>query len=144
VISADRIHFNGDGTAWVVFRSVAVENDPWSLADRPCDHCGGSGRCDHDDYDIVCPDCDGTGRHTFTVTAPDFRGGHELRVSVVPRMVLPIVQMGTFDPDRPDRFIAMDGRGNAAYHVKGERPIPVTLPSAAVPGMWAVKLAVAS
>jgi hypothetical protein len=57
-------------------------------------------------------------------------------------MVLPIVRMGDYNPDAPDRLIAMNGRGNAAYHVMGKRPIPVTLPPDAKPCMWAVKLQV--
>jgi hypothetical protein len=68
------------------------------LFDRPCDTCYepdfrvSSGYDDANDRQ--CPDCDGTGRHTFTVEAEPHdpenwteNWRHTYRVSVVPGMV---------------------------------------------------------
>jgi hypothetical protein len=126
VIPADHWHDNSDGTAWAVAEKLRDITGSFVPPDRPCDTCWAGNRPTSDFKWEPCPDCDGTGRHTFTVEVAcgcrtpyglhqpvaniiDCGGTGKVthRVSVVPDMVLPIYEYGT-------------------------------------PGMWAVKLAVAS
>jgi hypothetical protein len=73
MIPANHISFNDDGSeAWVVY-ATGYEADVCKLLDRPCDTCGGNWQdymepLDRDGSVVSpCPDCDGTGRHTFTI-----------------------------------------------------------------------------
>jgi hypothetical protein len=123
------------------------------------DHIRRIRRGDRRTKKATCPDCDGTGRHTFTVeveaSAADQAAGlatvDVFRVSVVPGMVLPI-----YGEDEPDENIA-DGQNFVIYNYGvGDFDLfmwspsihfwiceqSITLPSAAAPGMWAVKLVV--
>jgi hypothetical protein len=170
-----------DGEAWWV-RDDALPDSPsgWPITalDRECDTCHGAGKVpgmNHSPGDLLfaCPDCSGTGRHTFTVeveneewhcetcndsgishtgdTASDCGycpTDHTYRVSVVPGMVLPIVTMTqACSDDQPLPFIIAPAIGyNAviAGYPDAEHETVVTLPSAAAPGLWAVKLRVLS
>jgi hypothetical protein len=108
---------------------------------------------------MECPNCDGTGRHTFTVEVGEHerpptlameRAGEALcdgctrtyRVSVVPGMVLPIMdyeQWRLAGASLPAitkvmlRYMLRRANGTCDW---------ITLPPAAAPGMWAVKLEV--
>jgi hypothetical protein len=77
VIPSTAIHFNNDGTeAWWVtgWLSVRSEQGRSVTIDRPCDTCGGFQSIQADvegvSMGLRCPDCDGTGRHTFEITLP--------------------------------------------------------------------------
>jgi len=172
-IPADHWLDNGDGTVWWVLMPIdrvqlaAKEAD----IDRPCDTC--------DSGDLrpagwlyirgegwqLCPDCDGTGRHTFTVEVerpipmlnanpdrPDITSNEirTYRVSVVPGTVLPIFDLDGSDGNNEANIMWDDVDGSFLYYPAGwydDRDLgeqTVTLPSAAAPGMWAVKLAVQS
>ena len=119
MISQDDILIDGD-TAWLVtdeFISTPGLRINTNILDRPCDN-----EFTHDDtWD--CPDCDNTGRHTFTV---DIEGegvrqvGNLLRVHI--SEVLPIVDEWGRDPF--------------------DTPRGITLPPNAAPGKYAVRLAV--
>jgi hypothetical protein len=114
-----------------------------------------------------CPDCI-DGRHTFDIEVgsheamplhPDWLnpeaarcGGcaRTYRVSIVPGMVLPIVEMAHCEDDAHICHNVPWSHTGWLHHaaLTTDRHIetewPVTLPSAAAPGMWAVKLRVAS
>jgi hypothetical protein len=157
MIPASHWHDNGDGTAWRIMDHDYREG-PGLDPDRPCDTCGGQTRYEGDNFH--CPDCSGTGRHTFTVEVETFTvfdasdGGRGIRyepsthrVSVVPGgMVLPIVD--DVGPVPSETHIRITGGGIAwlAERIEGGgwRHTEITLPPAAAPGMWAVKLAVQS
>jgi len=162
-----------DGTMWLRLDDTARFNQAeewWMQADRPCDTCGGAGRRQVDRYgnawgdklaeamstvivgDIACPDCDGTGRHTFTMDVayitradlcPHDRCG-SLRVHVIPDMVLPIY--ADVGPVPTETHIRITGGGIAwlAEPIQGGgwRHTEITLPSAAKPGDWLVQLEV--
>ena len=69
MIPADSFLLSDDGTtALVVFGGVPGWTPiGWeALFNRPCVVCKGLGR-DIADLVTPCPDCDGTGRHTFTI-----------------------------------------------------------------------------
>lgn len=130
---------------WIVSEGLAAS---WSMTespDRACDTCHGEREKRHRQSGVWCPDCV-DGRHTFEIeaecsyengTAP--KGGHmcvgtvSLRVSVVPGMVLPIVEEG---PDgitgRTDRIEA-DLLGQFWL---GRSRIPLS--SGARPGRYAI------
>jgi len=133
--------------------------------DEPCDTCGGEGVVDDLDNDgavVTCEWCDGTGRHTFTVEVSCMgdtercryvmtEHEHTIRVSVVPGMVLPI-----HDRDNLlDGDTALDHDWQPHITVSADQALlcvrdarytddwderAITLPPAAKPGMWAVKL----
>jgi hypothetical protein len=151
-IPADHWHDNGDGTAWWVWRANEAFDgetgeDYIHPLDRPCDSpdCRG-GEIQYPEWEgetQPCPDCDGTRRHTFGVAVEGFQC--ELfrddglvvthRVSVVPGMVLPIVEYVTqMNPEVRKLGVSIDGAIQQG----------ITLPPAAKPGLWAVKLAVHS
>ena len=146
-IPASSIHFNDDGTAWLVVHGPADYHDHNGPLDRPCDTCGGQGFLYRDGYSIHCLDCV-DGRHKFTeeVEVPQTLPKHwpaHLCVSVVPGMVLPITAEVT---DSASVQIAPDGTAfqldaytEGAPWSGGRR---VTLPPDAKPGMWAVLLKV--
>lgn len=151
------------GMAWWV-KSIFDSDFPASrLAelDRPCDMCDPKAWIPRKP-DLPCGDCDGTGRHRFEVEVSCFEQHrpdalticeheHTHRVSVVPGMVLPIVDVWG-DPDSlPSSGLVVDIGGKSAPWVtdivnrdeRTLRPVTqVTLPPAAKPGMWAVQLKV--
>lgn len=154
MIAADRFLLDGD-TAWLIAEILpnsgksfikvgGVAYRPQAL-DRPCETCGGERlglpKSDPRAMDCHCID----GRHTFTVDA-EVDGGFSyvtLRVSIVPGMVLPIAHSSDCELDNTDPHIChwpptwiLYG-SDSPYH-------SVALPSAAAPGIWAVKLRVAS
>jgi hypothetical protein len=160
MIPATSFQLNDDGTAWCVLANHAKMGGwPWWMAlDRPCDTCGG-------DLDLAEPEGDCTdcidGRHTFTVEVEPFNA--ELadafnlpfvpithRVSVVPGMVLPIVEeAGSKDiPGRVVTYNVQSGLGGSVVRTwlwDGlEARESITLPPDARPGMWAVLVKMAS
>jgi len=124
MIPADRFRLTDDGHAWWVVTEGLIESWKVESPDRPCDSfrpvCNrigpGFGKPDH----RGCPDCNGTGRHTFDVEVecwndckrfggrvPGWARGSgwdwvpcwcdgtfkiALRVSVIPGMILPIIR----------------------------------------------------
>jgi hypothetical protein len=113
--------------------------------DRQCDTCKGGileVKGDGMEWLVDCPDCL-NGRHTFTIDIESDEGViYCKRVSVVPGMVLPLL-----DGDKKGNKYPPD----AIYHTNGDGwwlasdfNNILDLPSAAKPGMWAVKLKVAS
>lgn len=165
-ISSDCITFLPDGEAWLVLEGHAVRGERrWdsrrymSDLDRPCSTCGGTRKVpgmnrSPGDLLFPCPACNGTGRHTFDleVEADYFlepTHHHVLadvhRVSVIEGMVPPIVadydESGPFPlivQDEDLRFYLVTAEDEAA----GSDGAPITLPPAAAPGMFAVKLKV--
>lgn len=157
VTPADQFHLNDDGTAWWVGNEWAMSNPPKPSPhhlDRPCDTCDGRKWCLGDDtpglYDAVpCPDCDGTGRHTFSISvdrnAMPMRDGVHIGRDITLRVhvldVLPITDEGRVTVGPSSAWW-----DNSATEVDaaliGASGGP--LPPAAAPGMWAVLLAVHS
>jgi hypothetical protein len=154
MIPADHFLDNGDGTAWIATHG-GLGIDLFDSFDRPCDTCDGLKVIELRPYgrgnERRCPDCDGTGRHTFTVEVEWVDGQRtppqRFRVSVVPGMVLPIVDQydETYDGmpslecrDEGDIFWLYDQAYCDAPMNSDVEPIEVTLPPAAAPGMWAV------
>jgi len=103
-----------------------------------------------------CPDCDGTGRHTFTVEVVVRHGRYDdrpstyfntFRVSVVPDTVLPIYDECA-DMKPPDHICQAYRDERWIWHSDHKvtqldpTEVPITLPPAAKPGMWAVQLKV--
>ena len=100
MIPASHWHDNGDGSAWWVIDTHGDHRLQRGWLDRPCDTCDGEGNIwdDDDDGSYDCPDCDGTGRHAFTIEVSCLgdtercrfvmtEHEHTLRVSVVPDMI---------------------------------------------------------
>ena len=156
MIPVDHITFDGD-TAWWVLPEVWTGPDdmlvPWAL-DRSCDTCSGQTRYENDGY--VCSARCIDGRHTFEieVATSESKGFGEFidtyRVSIVPGMVLPIVDNDALEwYGRHDHHIGMGADEHAEYSGRSERGGEpqfvrnITLPTAAGPDMWAVKLRVA-
>lgn len=159
MIAADYITIDGD-TAWVVVDRHSKYQ--WSMLDRPCATCERYRQLpiDNQPTTVRCPDCDGTGRHTFNEarkrcicngdSPPDPAcpgiGPHTRTVSVVPGMVLPIMSPESCRSKAPERCIELWDRtrygGEAWLWLTYDQPhaTMIDLPSAAVPGMWAVKL----
>ena len=160
-----------DGTAWVVFGDDDNERDffpaEWVTdLDRPCDTCdGGTFEIDKGFNGGVCPECAGSGRHTFDVEVECWNDGTEMvcprgstcsptcggwatyRVHVLD--VLPIRQWASTLNPPLGRWLAMNG-GSGRYSIQEcdgigltSHPSNVTLPPAARPGMWAVKVRIA-
>jgi hypothetical protein len=171
MIPATHIEFNDDHTeAWLVL-NVSPQGKTYPAAgvspraDRPCDTCGGrKGTSGVIPYEYArwrtpCPDCDGTGRHTFTIDvdlshaemgctkSEVLEGGgiwptRTYRVSVVPDMVLPIIHNDNAPMLDGARFVEMWDDHHAIAWIDAHNDGRFILPSAAVRGMWAVKLAV--
>jgi len=160
MIPADHIHFNDNGTAWWVLHRAYEAVGFSKRFDRPCDTCvswGGRGMSFKN-----CRDCDGTGRHTFTIEVEPSNLGESLpgrtdlyppdelpsqfRVSVAPGMVLRIISMSAAcaDDAPPLPFIISPVRRGEATVIAGypdaDHETVITLPPDAKPGMWAVKL----
>jgi hypothetical protein len=146
-------------------------DDPsWFMSlDRPCGTCDGHRwdwkRCADEDLQVddpvdyyPCPDCI-DGRHTFDIEVEDVDEWDQsfsvnaYRVSVVPGMVLPIVRYSVEANGGP--YIVklsapkMSGESHCVI-TPGTEPDgswqyhSTTLPTAAAPGMFAVKLRVAT
>lgn len=170
MIPSDRIHDNGDGTAWLVIggpdhdaRIQGVEG--WKWDDRPCDTCGGDGEFANDlneGHWQDCPDCAGTGRHTFEIevdtpkyitfpSGASYTPTIRLRASVVPDMVLPIVSGAACESppprvhhvcihEHPDGFLIPPNNAQLLMGGLHDSSRAITLPPAAAPGMFAIKL----
>jgi len=174
MIPADSFLLSDDGTtALVVFGGVPGWTPiGWEADNRPCVVCKGLGR-DIADLVTPCPDCDGTGRHTFTIEVEctgklvevtdngrfglscDGGCGKEypwgtLTFTVHVLDVLPIVnEAGSKGiPGRVITHNVMTGLGGTVVRTwlwDGlEAREPITLPPAAQPGQWLVRLAVHS
>lgn len=119
MIAADHIAIDGS-TAWVI-----DDKDRWWHVnlERPCDRCHGQGRMLEDDASRpTCTDCDGTGRHTFTLDVAQRildSYGHYIETIKVH-----VVQVRSTDDEN--------------IHVWSASP----LPQATGRGMWAVELKV--
>ena len=153
-------HFldNGDGTAWWLIPYPSSINEPTlaqrRLLDRRCATCDGG----HSRFAAVtgyCPDCDGTGRHTFEVAVacidpkcPHCTTGGPMsryRASIIPGMILPIRDNETdFEPlnHSGDIFICADG--SAYIDTESDYMTDIILPSAAASGMFVVKVKIVS
>ncbi len=106
------------------------ESHPWphvEAANRPCDTCDGMGWVygDEEDPERYECDCDGTGRHTFN-----------LHLSHGPIKTITVHVMS----DASAFIVTARGDGHGAIDVEQR----ITLPPAAEPGMWLVRLAVHS
>jgi hypothetical protein len=152
----DHISFNDDGTAWWALGSWTLDDSPpVKHLDRPCGSCGGSGYVsDEMVIDAPCPDCDSTGRHTFTVEVEQLCDTLAnalrcdlitFRVSVVPGMVLPIVDNSNdWEHGHIDHIDMMDETAILRTNTEGfcQDGEIITLPPAAKPGTCAVQLQV--
>ena len=119
MISADHIAIDGS-TAWAL-----DDKDRWWHVnlDRPCDTCDGTGHGE-DSGGIggraTCTDCDGTGRHTFTLDVA--QRILESYGRYIETIKVHVVQVRSTDDEN--------------IHVWSESP----LPPATARGMWAVEL----
>lgn len=163
---ADRFLLDNDTAWWVIGDLDAFHDYEYLDLERPCESwrpvCNrigpNFGKPDHNG----CSDCGSTGRHTFDieVECPTCTGRAEwcgfdgignpacsngvttYRVSIVPGTVLLIADR---DDLSPTALIFINESGNAYLYDPSERiNLPVFLPSAAAPGMWAVKLKVST
>jgi hypothetical protein len=141
-------------TAWW----VRVFNGAADAYNRPCDTCDtydGLGCIGFPDgYDDPCPDCHGTGRHTFTLDVrepcrSDVDRWNDIKtLSVHVVEVLPIIEWDTVDLGLPHPVPCMtiDPHGNALEAdeagVDWFKAHDRTLPPDAAPGMFAVRLAI--
>ena len=144
MIPASSIIVDGDTAFWVVESDQITS---FRIVDRPCDN-----QFTHDDtWD--CPDCDGTGRHTFDIEYEDVDElGRAWKVPVHVIDVLPIISPG--DQHEGDHITLtvigselaatnlwradIDREGEPCHRLEGH----VTLPAGAAPGMWLVRLKV--
>jgi hypothetical protein len=159
VIPESSIHFNEDGTAWLVLYDDAKIGGWawWKALDRPCDTCNGFGTI-HDTGDSVanaypCPNCI-NGRDTFTLEVGDWNQADHtvesycelvttLRVSIREGMVLSIY--GNDHEHYDTSWIEIWPDGSTLLFVWSEGRAEhfsehITLPPDARPGMWAVLL----
>ena len=119
MIPASHITIDGDTALWVFDENGPA---PQFQSSRPCDTCGGSQWDDELEDFVSCAVCDDTGRHTFDIEyhwvypeCETYGVTRTLRVHIID--VLPILPITEFD---------------------------YTLPPAAEPGMYLVRLAVHS
>lgn len=149
MIPADHITFNDDGTAWlVVYRPPDSAPAQWEQDDKPCDACGGGGR----DYGSPGPgamrtDCT-DGRHTFDIEVaiwdpPQPGASVTHRVSFVPGVVLEIMEPNHGSMTCIEIADPENGYPHELF-IDGRYVCDLTLPPAAKPSMWAVKLRVVS
>ena len=121
------------------------------VLDRKCDTCGGTLKVRGLPYEDNCPDCDGTGRHTFDIKVDHtpYDGYFDtLRVHVID--VLPITDVVTHDMTTFIEYTSDPERGywflwerDAATGHWSTKPI-MHLPSAVEPGMWLIRLEIHS
>ena len=147
MIAADSITIDGDTALVVVECPPNSAPAVWEQDDKPCDTCNGSGveRRPDGEWEPPCPDCDGTGRHTFEIHPNDPEWGDEpycagcLRVHVLD--VLPIVDCDDVPPPADFNWVEWfdDGEHLVWWGLAAD---PITLPSAAEPGMWLVRVKV--
>lgn len=153
-VPATSIALQDDGTAWWYTADPIAHSEGWALTiDRPCDSECFKGTATYENYIVLgsprCPDCI-DGRHTFTIDVePPFPETYlndptrSLRVSVVPGMIAQIVGIGEATTETQYPFITPKvGGGWVLHHIPramAERT-PITLPSDAKPGGWAVQL----
>jgi hypothetical protein len=197
MIPRTHIEFNDDHTkAWLVMPADPISTafmirnewfpcssdgvpDWWAALDRPCETCNGRKAVEAEFWDLTdpnnhlgwvdCPDCHGTGRHTFAIDikCPTYGDTHigsvragtgrcehggctggilTFRVSVVPGMVLPILTVGVegYPTDPPEQFVWITKKGvlRVVNCVEKSDTHCGQAPSAATKGMYAVKLAV--
>jgi hypothetical protein len=133
---------------------------PCVAYDSPCDEECASQVCDCIDgrhtFEIIvnraCPaDTDGDGDCALCAHRPGFHSSIDYRVSIVPGMVLPIREWASHVDPPLGRWLALNVTDGERYSMQEcyltgmtSHPSNITLPSAAAPGMWAVKLRVAS
>lgn len=153
MIVSDHIIFNDDNTAWIVFD--AHTNFPptlgelkWVSFDCPCDICDGRGVLEvtpmawqmHDDIED-CTACF-NGRYAFDITVQRYKqyvpaySALHFRVSIVPGMVLPIVDNWL----KEESFIVPFSRGYMLHLASEHTAEMIDLPPATNVGMWAVKI----
>jgi hypothetical protein len=151
---------NGDGTAWVLRRGCPDERAGsaahtnchlWGkLLDRPCGTCGGRVevyRQPYEDGPEMCPDCDGTGRHTFEVIAAVPHWGTLHRVHVEPDMILPIEDLPKSGYTRTFERFAYVSKAGALRVVDHDAKTDTYMgraPAGTKKGAWAILLAVHS
>jgi hypothetical protein len=157
-IAATAITIDGD-TAWLVVPLSGYHPNvatTYTHYNRPCDRCHGCGRMLEDDASRpTCPDCHGTGQHTFTI---DVEGecmsiangrlrrydGFAISVHVV--AVLPIHGATGHWPDATHLSLDEGNRTVWLWTWTGQgfdfTRHYCTLPADAAPGMFAVRLAV--
>jgi hypothetical protein len=164
VIPHTAITIEGD-TAWWV-KPAALQDgltDPKSawMFNRPCDTCDGSGSFPAiQSQTDPCPDCAGTGRHTFTLdvqlpwaakavnnifTDEVEQATRQITVHILE--VLPIVYDWNDWMTKPLVSIEQDGSAVLVENrIDGfcEKVTDITLPTDAASGMWAVKMALHS
>ncbi len=170
MIPATHVHDDGDGTAWVVFGDDDNERDffpaEWVTdLDRPCDLCNGTST-EYRQWPYPCHCI--AGRHTFDIEVDTgerdrlmhWPVAHTYRVSIIPGMILPIVRGAcpapTNAPHRPAHVHLAepsDDNQNQSGICKEDCDLVwdnpwkshnlITLPAAARPGMWAVKVRIA-
>ena len=153
MITATDIAFDSN-RAWLRCTNTDTEQDEnraafWHGSDRPCDTCNG-GRIElleGGPGSIGCPDCHGTGRHTFNIdtawqTEVDAYTTETLRVHVI--QALPVVQID----GQPEETACIDTIGNIwlpditregdpCHYLNGHAKTPF----AAEPGDWLIELA---
>jgi hypothetical protein len=162
---ASSIAFSEDGKqAWLLldsepFRGIggAIEATDYYVEDvktwdRSCDTCNGFGWGEDSGgmggRESCSGDCDGTGRHAFTIEV-GCNGIHDggwcsgpLRVSVREGMVLPIVDEAAVIHGRVNMPAQCITVRHDAAHLHGGVNVPsrITLPPDARPGLWCVLL----
>lgn len=161
MIPADHITIDGD-TALVVkspFDSTIPSFEP---LDRPCDDCDGQGERFVDEHGsvwgdtlaeglglterIVCVACDGSGHHAFTVEVKT-PGGHngDLHQGVGWSGGTRTLRVHVIDVLPPDEWWPRCDCPTCPSMNNPQRKrhyLTCTLPSAAEPGMWLVRLGV--
>jgi hypothetical protein len=149
-IPSTDITIDGD-TAWLVVRN----QDGWFWKtdhNRPCDTCNGHGHVRQRLHDapgihrpVTCPDCHGTGRHTFTldVQEPCRCKADCGDIATITVHVVEVLPIG--DKDTMGEGFLYGGRhlGPNWIIVGGGSDQPnITLPDSAAPGKHAVHLAI--
>jgi len=161
MIPADNFLLSDDGTTalWVNDAPGAANT---TTLNRPCETTYDDLQERFGDPYVRCPDCDGTGRHTFNIEvecghfddpeSPTIScwnceaGKRTYRVHVID--VLPIVDTtGLHQGEQlppPDHACAISTYSPRVFNVgsKAAGWEPITLPPDAAPGQWLVRLAV--
>ena len=151
IVPADRILIDGD-TGWLVIDGI-VDEAWYQALNRPCDACGGRVQMywDHDP-DLPMGKCISCidGRHTFDleVERSDGRLLNFGRAAIIE--VLPIREWQSVLDPPTGRWLALNRVDGDRYSIQDcdgygitTTPSNITLPSAAAPGMFAVRLKIA-